>query len=659
MKYYLTCYLFFVFLLNCVSFVIGSIDLVPAQIQVLWEKTNQSPRQANSDNVNERLYARLGMAYKNINKTNFKAAFNWIDEYSVPSDENLKWPNIQGYLLAATIKAEIGQTFDALHRINIAVDKSKGLSKVAALHTLSEIVQSKPDLKNALKKEQQALSAGNSYFKRKKVSDTSGLEPPKEGHEVWKEWKPIIEARIEELKELADIEEFGLDYVIYRKAQRYRRADHPRALDFVSVGHAFGLDPEGPGIRDADFEAAHKWYGEIIKTFPNGVYTDASKLYAAACLVHLEDARSAIREWMAFYRENPDGLYRGEALKLIGDTYLTNLWDRRNAREAYTRAVAWVESVGERTRILETYVVPEKSAEVSRPPKTAPREFDEFGHIEKSPLEAGILFNRMTASWYLDDLRVELEWRLGFLELLDGNQEAATLHFDQALAHDVMLRRAQSKKYYNAHGRMIQALKQTALVETEAEMKGIRGKRKLAMEWADLMFLLGNFDEAQSLYRRIQWAGEKTGDAASVVRAALGEAHLVDAMNREAQHKTAPYFYNICMKWPDAPATPKLLFDVSLMSPREPIGPKEVMQQFINEYPKHELIPKARYLMIYRYTPWREHETRVKLSEQFMREFPNETQLIETLKRHDRRVRKLLREQMGENPPPPHVWGEG
>jgi len=66
----------------------------------------------------------------------------------------------------------------------------------------------------------------------------------------------------------------------------------------------------------------------------------------------------------------------------------------------------------ERTRILETYVVPEKSVEISRPPKTSPRQFDAYGHIEREPLGTGILFNRLTASWYLEDLRVQLEWRI-------------------------------------------------------------------------------------------------------------------------------------------------------------------------------------------------------------------------------------------------------
>jgi tetratricopeptide (TPR) repeat protein len=441
---------------------------------------------------------------------------------------------------------------------------------------------------------------------------------------------------------LADIEEFGLDYVLYRKAQRMRRADHPRALDFVSVGRAFGLDPEGPGISDTDYEAARAQYIEITELFPNGVYTEASKLFAGVCRVHLGEPDGAIRDWMAFYRENPDGLYRGEALKLIGDSYLTALWDPRNAREAYERAVAWIESVSERSRILETYVVPQKSAEVSRPPKSSPRKFDAYGHIEREPLGTGVLFNRLTSSWYLEELRVALEWRLGFLAWLDGDAERAARHFDLALEHDVMLQRAKGRDFFNAHLRMTQVLKQTAMVETEEEMRGIRGKRRLALEWADLMFMLGNFDEARSLYRRIQSAGRRTGDGAAVVRAGLAEAHLIDGMNIDKFWEEAPRLYQLCMEFPKAPSTPALLFKTALMSPQEPIDGKAMMTQLAIEYPRSRYAPMARYTLIYRFLPWKEHETRVAMTNAFIRDFPNETQWIENLKKHDQRVRRLL-----------------
>ncbi len=206
-----------------------------------------------------------------------------------------------------------------------------------------------------------------------------------------------------------------------------------------------------------------------------------------------------------------------------------------------------------------------------------------------------------------------------------------------------MLQRAKGRDFFNAHARMLQVLKQDAMVETEEEMRGITGKRKLAMEWADLMFMLGNFEDARSLYRRIQEAGRRTNDGASVVRAGLAEAHLIDAMNTDRFWEEAPRLYQLCMEFPNAPATPALLFKAALMSPREPVDGKTMMTQLAAEYPRSRHAAKARYALVYRFLPWEEHDTRVAMTEVFIHDFPKETTLIENLIKHDRRVRRLLK----------------
>ena len=145
-------------------------------------------RLAYSEDSEERLKARVGLALAHLENRQYVQALAWVEEYAEPVQENLEWPVVKGYLVAAKVKA-----------------------------------------------------------------------------------------RIEELQRLADIEEYGLDFVLYREAQQLRRADHSRAMDFVSIGSAFGLDHEGAGIQKADFKAARKQYIEITQLFPDGVYTEASK----------------------------------------------------------------------------------------------------------------------------------------------------------------------------------------------------------------------------------------------------------------------------------------------------------------------------------------------------------------------------------------------
>ena len=303
-----------------------------------------------------------------------------------------------------------------------------------------------------------------------------------------------------DLERRVDIDRYGLDYVLYREAQALRKAGHPAALDFTDIAAAFRMRDErlAPSIPGADFEAARKQYIEITEIFPEGVYTEASHLYAAVCLAHLGDLRGAMRELTAFYKRDPDGLYRGEALLLLGELYLVGQWDRANAKEAYTRAAAWAASVGERQRILDTYAVPEKSAKVSKPPER-PRSLDQHGQIQEKDLESGVLVNRMTADWYLPMLRARSEWKLGFLAVVADEDEAARGHFDQALAQDKLLQRAVGMEVFNAYDRLMSSLENNVFVGKEEDMEGLTGKVRLAMHWADFHFMLENFELAGSL----------------------------------------------------------------------------------------------------------------------------------------------------------------
>ena len=68
-----------------------------------------------------------------------------------------------------------------MRRLEIATQKSSGLGRIAALRALSAIVEEQPDLEKVLGFEKRALSAGKRWFKRKRISESAGLKPAKEG----------------------------------------------------------------------------------------------------------------------------------------------------------------------------------------------------------------------------------------------------------------------------------------------------------------------------------------------------------------------------------------------------------------------------------------------------------------------------------------------
>jgi tetratricopeptide (TPR) repeat protein len=618
------------------------------EISQLWLESlpqQNQPGAAHSDDPIKRIAGRMTEAKTWQDRNNTQQALLLVEEYTSPTPENLQWPFVLGYIQAAKLSAESGQTYDAVRRLGTARDKSEGLGKIAALRALSVIVEEQPDLEKALAFEKRALSTGKSWFKRKRISETAGLEPAKEGSEIWEKLKPIIEARIVDLERRVEIDRFGLDYVMYREAQILRRAGHPAALDFTDIAAAFRMKNErfASPVPGADFEAAREHYLEIIRLFPEGVYAEAAQLYAAVCLAHLEDVRGAIRELSAFYQRDPDGLYRGHALLLLGDLYLTAQWDRVNAKEAYTRASAWAATVGERQRILETYAVPEKSAKVSKPP-VVPRSINQYFQIEKKELEPGMLVNRITADWVLPTLRREAEWKLGFLAVVDGETESARKHFDQALALDRLMQRAVGRRAYNVYSRLQIGIKNGFFIGEEVEMKQIDGKVRLAMHWADFNFMMENFELAQSLYRRIERAAREEKDPAALVRATVGEISVRQAVEDPDVGYETPRLFLMVMEHPEAPASPWLLWECACITRGDPMQYPELYNLIIEKYPDSRHALEVRYNQVIKLA-WKYHEERRVMIEQFKRDYPDKPRYHLYLEKWDKGVKRYMKER--------------
>ncbi len=513
------------------------------------------------------------------------------------------------------------------------------------MRALSEIVEGQPDVVKALRFEKQALKTGRTWFKRQRISESAGLEPAKEGMGIWEKLKPIIEKRIEELERRVDIDRYGLDYVLYREAQTLRRANHPSALDFTDIATAFRMRNErlSPSIPGADFQAARKQYLEITELFPEGVYTEASYLYSAVCLAHLGDIRGAMRELTDFYKRDPNGLFRGESLYLLGDLYLVGKWDRVNAKEAYTRAATWAASVGDRQRILDTYAVPEKSAKVSKPPKQ-PRTLNQYGQIEKKQLEPGTLVNRMTADWYLPQLQAMSEWRLGFLAAVANEREQALGHFNRALEQDHLLQRAVGMRAFNAYDRLQMGLQFGVIIGREEDMARLSDKVRLAMSWADFQFMAENFDLAKGLYQRIQHAAREKKDSAALVRATIGEILVRKALEEPDVGKETPRLYDLVMKYPNAPASPWLLWQCSTITLGDPMNYRGFYELILKKYPRSRWALEVRYNQVIKH-PWKYHEERRAMIEQFKRDYPNEEAYHAYLENWDISVKQYLTER--------------
>ena len=273
--------------------------------------------------------------------------------------------------------------------------------------------------------------------------------------------------------------------------------------------------------------------------------------------------------------------------------------------------------------------MPEKSANVSKPPER-PRGLNQYGQIEEKDLESGVLVNRMTADWYLPMLRARSEWKLGFLAVVADEDEAARGHFDQALAQDRLLQRAVGMEVFNAYDRLLMSLDNNVFIGREEDMEGLRGKVRLAMHWADFHFMLENFDLAKDLYRRIQRAAKEENHDAALIRATVGEVLVRNARKGTGDRLGHPRLYAWPWSIPRRPATPLPSLAVRDDFQRGS-GELEIdLRSIIKDYPTAATRWKRGYNHILRH-PWKYHDERHAMIEQFKRDYPNEKEYHEYL----------------------------
>ena len=305
--------------------------------------------------------ARVALAGFFRQKGKPEPALRFVKPYAELKISNLTEPQIKGFIEAALCYAAVNKTVSAYKLLDYGKQHAKGIPGVLSRIALADMVEPVPDIDKALTYCKEAISYGDKWFHRALISKGTGeREPAKPGHEKWPPLKKEILARIKRLERQLRIDKWGLDYVLYVEAQQARKSSDPFATDFSSIAYLY------PGVEkhrnvpspNADYKAALEKYNLIIKEFPEGVFAEAAQLYQCVCLAKTGKISEAKKGLVSFYKDNPDGLYRGEALKLLGDLWLQDSWDIKKALPYYQSAVKWCRKVRETARTAQIYAVP-------------------------------------------------------------------------------------------------------------------------------------------------------------------------------------------------------------------------------------------------------------------------------------------------------------
>ena len=113
---------------------------------------------------------------------------------------------------------------------------------------------------------------------------------------------------------------------------------------------------------------APRYFNEAIKLCDDIAETDPQSQFAAAAgylkgqlLLNnpAEDQKRAIKNAKdhleKFIKADPEGLYRGEALMLLGKVSLEKEWDAKDAEKYYSQALAWFKRAREKRNALSLY----------------------------------------------------------------------------------------------------------------------------------------------------------------------------------------------------------------------------------------------------------------------------------------------------------------
>jgi tetratricopeptide (TPR) repeat protein len=393
------------------------------------------------------------------------------------------------YLELALLNALDNKATDSLRMLSYAENKTSGYDKALtlvkygeALTILNKTSEAVEYLKKAEKlcakhiAEAKKLAAGQAKAKNTDLAEWEKLSDD------------IFEAKYQ-LRIALLAEEYGKEYsryvkmrILYDKGARQKREKN----------------------RKKYLTKAEKVCDEIIKREPDSMYGQAAKFYKAKCAIGMADYKEAVKELKKFVKEDPNGLYRGEALTLLGKIELEQNWDAKASTKYYEQALTWFRNIRNVQNATELYAKLPKKVQESAKPKKKPVTYNKWYRMQYNTASDLAIVNRTTAIWYLSAQEKECLFMCGFFFFQDGKYKEAAQFWEQVAGLDADLAILRAKNMPNAISRLISAAKCERMILTPKERKYIKNKKnKIRFAYAELNYLLEKFDESKKLYDEI------------------------------------------------------------------------------------------------------------------------------------------------------------
>lgn len=378
---------------------------------------------------------------------------------------------------------------------------------------------------------------------------------------VWRELRDEADALKAEVEAEAMKQKFGATYGSYVKLRRLqvlvRRSKRPRY--------------QKEALRVAD---------EIIETDPASQFAAAAGYLKgdllAARLSEKSDKKQIkeVKDYLeGFVKSQPDGLYRGEALMLLGKISLEIEWDAKDAEKFYKQALDWFRKAREKRDALSLYAPVNDDLKTQILPTQRPTTLNQWKRIvyhDEDPLK---LYNTANAPvWYIDDKEKNCLLNLGLLYFVNKKFTEADKCWQGACELDDNIMALESAKMPSMLKRLQISCRQKFLVTDEVDQAGITASEKLKITLIEMYFLAEHFDEAMLLWRALHTRSDATSAAKAI--ALMGEADCM-RMSDFADCRRAPNYYRLVIQDKEmakTSATSRALYNLAWVTLQQ--GPK-------------------------------------------------------------------------------------
>ncbi len=466
-----------------------------------------------------------------------EAAARLYAPFPSPSEWDLEAFTVEGALEIARCLGDLHGIRDALEAINAVGAKFEGVAQAKAAECGGDLMMRFRRARLAVEYYEDGLEILKIVERR-----TMTEEERKALEGVKKVVGERIRRKLAEARRLWDIERYGEGWVLYRRAEekRLKEREYLEALllyEDLRREHAGGVYAEAagcyrikcllalfdPGNASRASEAilrlkeeTSRLQASLVRGVGQGIPPAALRemrgelLQKSSRIARMEGVPSgprareaAERSALEFLKEDEYGLYRGEVLVDLAGFAFRMILDPIQSDRLYRRAWEWLQKVEELDRDLSAFEVTGKVREVSEPPPCESGK-NIFGSFKKAEVLPGMIVNRRTCGWYLDDLREKCALALGFLEFWRGRKKEAMGWYEKLAALDRETRILERGGEPNNYRRLKWGVEHGYLCAFPEVLATMTERQRFVVMVADFLFVTERFGEARELFERLQ-----------------------------------------------------------------------------------------------------------------------------------------------------------